>query len=274
MPVASNLAKEHARRERGTAAHSTSMTPWCKSSSPSYPPFSASSIRAARQALARGPAAATAQVPRGGSATVLAWHELRGDRTAARDLHPHGQEVPEPGTGALSAPHGAAEMSPMSGNNERVRDFITEEAADWFVANRADLNEQESADFAAWLKASPAHVEEYLASRGVARDLRAACDTPENSIEQIVARASSQSTSDSRSGRALPPRAANHFLPWWHRAALTLAILAVVSFGLFAPVSLWPAFVGSPDRGRRRCTLKRVTASSRPSRSPTTRSCI
>jgi ferric-dicitrate binding protein FerR (iron transport regulator) len=82
----------------------------------------------------------------------------------------------------------------MSASSERVRELITEQAADWFVDNRAGVTDQERAEFAAWLKASPAHVEEYLGVATVSRDLRAACDTPD------------------RSGRVLPPRSARHLL--------------------------------------------------------------
>jgi ferric-dicitrate binding protein FerR (iron transport regulator) len=48
----------------------------------------------------------------------------------------------------------------MSASEERVRDLITQQAADWFVANRAQLSAQERDAFSAWLRASPIHVEE------------------------------------------------------------------------------------------------------------------
>lgn len=135
----------------------------------------------------------------------------------------------------------------MSANGKRVRELITEQAADWFVANRAGLTDQERADFAAWLKASPAHIEEYLGIAALSPDLRAACDTPEISIEQIVARARSESRA-----RVQPfwPRVASAvsepFSPWWQRAAVTVAALAVVSFGLFATRNHWLPIVETP----------------------------
>jgi len=135
----------------------------------------------------------------------------------------------------------------MSANGERVRELITEQAADWFVAKRAGLTDQERADFAAWLKASPIHVEEYLGIAALSCDLRAACETPENSIEQIVARARVES-----SERVQPfwPRiesaVSELFSPWWQRTAVTVAALAVVSFGLFAARNHWLPIVETP----------------------------
>jgi transmembrane sensor len=134
----------------------------------------------------------------------------------------------------------------MSANGERVRELITEQAADWFVANRTGLTDQERADFTAWLKASPAHVAEYLGIAAVSRDLRAACDTPENSIEQIVARA--RSNTDER--QSFWPRTMSSvsgpFSPWWRRAGVTIAALAFVGFGLYATRNHWLPIVGSP----------------------------
>jgi ferric-dicitrate binding protein FerR (iron transport regulator) len=51
-------------------------------------------------------------------------------------------------------------MRGMSVNDERLRDLIAQQAADWFVANRAELSAREREDFTAWLQASPVHVEE------------------------------------------------------------------------------------------------------------------
>src|SRR5579871_2137547 len=63
----------------------------------------------------------------------------------------------------------------MTTSEERVRELITQQAADWFVANRGGLSPQEQGEFTSWLQASPAHVEEYLAVAVIARDLREAC---------------------------------------------------------------------------------------------------
>ena len=77
----------------------------------------------------------------------------------------------------------------MSGNEERVRELIGQEAADWFVANRGTLSTKERQNFSAWLKTSPLHVGEYLAVSVIARDLHAACEGTEHALADLIARA-------------------------------------------------------------------------------------
>jgi transmembrane sensor len=122
----------------------------------------------------------------------------------------------------------------MADNEARVRGLIAQDAADWFVGNRAGLGARERQAFAAWLKASPVNVEEYLAFAVIARDLREVCrDSPE-SLETLLARARAQPT-----GQATPlwPRlaglaaAASH---GWRSAAVGLAACAVIGLGLLA----------------------------------------
>jgi transmembrane sensor len=88
-------------------------------------------------------------------------------------------------------------MSTLSSNEERLRDLVMQQSADWFVANRGSLSASEREAFASWLKASPVHVEEYLALAGIARDLRATAASAD-SIEAIVARARVAEVSPSR----------------------------------------------------------------------------
>jgi transmembrane sensor len=80
-------------------------------------------------------------------------------------------------------------MSLMGTNGERVRNQITEEAAGWFVANRGGLDALERDNFAAWLKASPLHVEEYLAVSVITQDLRQACDYSQAAVDDLLERA-------------------------------------------------------------------------------------
>src|ERR1700757_986867 len=77
----------------------------------------------------------------------------------------------------------------MSVREEQVRSLIAQDAADWFVASRAGLTANQRNDFATWLKASPVHVEEYLALEVIGRDLRAACEASQNSIDALLERA-------------------------------------------------------------------------------------
>ena len=125
----------------------------------------------------------------------------------------------------------------MSATEERVRDLISQKAADWFVANRAALSAQERDAFSAWLRASPAHVEEYLAVAVTARDLKEACNRPDNSIEAVVARARAD---QSTLVQPFWPRLVtpfNDLLSFnWQRAAVSIAALGLVVYGFLA---LW-----------------------------------
>src|SRR5450631_2449226 len=126
----------------------------------------------------------------------------------------------------------------MSTNDERVRGLITQEAADWFVANRAGLTTEERHTFAAWLKASPVHVEEYLTLSVIARDLRQACEDSQGSVDALLARARAEDDTPLR-----PPLWPRVIAPVrsmssrrWLTAALTMAAVVGLSLGL---PSLW-----------------------------------
>jgi transmembrane sensor len=80
-------------------------------------------------------------------------------------------------------------MNAMSPNDERIRELISQQAADWLVANRAGLSAKERDGFAAWLNSSPLHVEEYLALSVIAHDLRDACESSQTSLDELLARA-------------------------------------------------------------------------------------
>jgi transmembrane sensor len=75
----------------------------------------------------------------------------------------------------------------MSAKNDQVQDLVTQQAADWLVANRTELAAREREAFAAWLRVSPVHVEEYLGVAAVARDLREACAELAASTDALVA---------------------------------------------------------------------------------------
>jgi transmembrane sensor len=69
-----------------------------------------------------------------------------------------------------------------------TREIIELEAADWFVRNRGggrSLAEREQ--FAAWLRSSPLHVEEYLRTAVASRDLQAVARTVQTGIDEILA---------------------------------------------------------------------------------------
>jgi transmembrane sensor len=126
----------------------------------------------------------------------------------------------------------------MISNEEQIRAAIAEQAGEWLVANdEGPLDAQQSAALAAWLKASPLHVEEFLGVSVIARDLREAGIDPEYSLESVLARARAE---DDASVQPLWPRviAPVRGIPPRLRlaAAATMAAVAALSLGLF---SLW-----------------------------------
>jgi len=132
-------------------------------------------------------------------------------------------------------------MISMSANDRRVRSLIAQQAADWFVANRAGPTATERQTFAAWLKVSPVHVEEYLAHAVIARDLRGACEHSPEALAELLARA--QLEEDSKV-EPFWPRVITGVRgvssTRWQTAAVTMAAFVMLSLGLFALWSLRP----------------------------------
>jgi len=129
----------------------------------------------------------------------------------------------------------------MSSKDQQVRAAIAEQAGEWFVTNdEGPLATEDSAALVAWLKASPAHLGEFLGVSVVARDLREACVDPDSSIDTLIARARAE---DETLVRSLWPRVSAAVFPSrrWLTAAVTLASLAVLSLGLSQLWSVRPA---------------------------------
>lgn len=125
-------------------------------------------------------------------------------------------------------------MTAMNSNNKQMRDVVAEQAAEWFVQNRdAPLEREARAEFVAWLRASPLHIEEYLGIAAVARDLPIAAGDPEFHPEALLQRA--HAAPDNvvalerprlrRSVTALPVRRT----PLWPRAAAAALVLMAVA---------------------------------------------
>ena len=118
---------------------------------------------------------------------------------------------------------------------DKVRTSIAQEAAEWFVANRdGKPDDIQRSTFAAWLKTSPQHVEEYLGIALTAQELREAAD-PELSLEALLAEARTSEQADvipigiARARTAGPARQAA-----WRFVAAAAAMLAAV-----AVATLW-----------------------------------
>lgn len=119
----------------------------------------------------------------------------------------------------------------MTPKSDRVREMIAQEAADWFVANReGGLDPTQRATFAAWLRTSGIHVQEYLNIALIARDLREASNDSALSLEDLLVRANAAEPSNTIPMRALDavvgPR-------WWARPWLSTA-MAAAAVGILA----------------------------------------
>jgi transmembrane sensor len=133
-------------------------------------------------------------------------------------------------------------MRAMRSNDDRLRNLIAQQAADWFVANRAELSAREREDFAAWLKASPAHVEEYLGLAAIARDLPEACAEPEIPVDALVAAARAADDAENRPlWPRIPEAIRDALLPRGHVAAVTVGAVAALSLGLLVWWNVRPA---------------------------------
>ncbi len=120
----------------------------------------------------------------------------------------------------------------MSATGERVRGLIAQEAADWFVAHRGGLAATERERFGAWLRASPAHVEEYLGVAVIARDLREACAVAPEELEALIARAQQEDATVVEPAWSVPLAAARATPRWFQVTATLAAALGVVTLAL------------------------------------------
>jgi transmembrane sensor len=122
----------------------------------------------------------------------------------------------------------------MNSSEEQVRAAIAEQAGEWFAVNdEGPLDARDSAALAAWLKASPVHIEEFLGVSAIARDLKEARTDPEYSLEAILARARAEDGSPVqplwlRVIDALQVRPSGR----WRSAAVAMTACAVLSIGL------------------------------------------
>jgi transmembrane sensor len=122
--------------------------------------------------------------------------------------------------------------------DHRVRSVIEHEAIDWFVLNRGGcLSEEQQSAFGAWLKSSPLHVEEYLRTAVLSRNLRAAADTLEIDMAALTIAATVQDDDviqlrqTGGYGRSTTPP---HWLMYSRKITAIAAIAAVVLLTLAA----------------------------------------
>lgn len=127
----------------------------------------------------------------------------------------------------------------MKDENQRVRNFIGQEAAEWFVANRTGLMPDQRDSFGRWLRTSPVHIQEYLAVAAIARDLRQACSVSAQSIDLLIERARAAEDTRARSFWTRLSAAVSEAPSLrLQRAAFSAAVLAVFGVGLFLLLNL------------------------------------
>lgn len=126
----------------------------------------------------------------------------------------------------------------MTSTSDQIRAAVARQAADWFVAIQDSAPEYaDRAAFIAWLKASPIHVEEYLGVALIARDLSAAADDSETSVETLLELARADAASNVVPVPALQrrDRAARHVNvpPRWSMAGVAVAALVTLAVSVF-----------------------------------------
>jgi transmembrane sensor len=132
-------------------------------------------------------------------------------------------------------------MSEMTPSNEQIRAAIAEQAGAWFVENRGGpLDPEARASFIEWLRASPVHVQEYLAIAVLARDLPAAANDPQVPLESLLAEARADADNVVGLDRPLPRRApAGQRLRWSRAWPIATAAAAAIVFVISA--AIWSA---------------------------------
>ena len=131
---------------------------------------------------------------------------------------------------------------------------LTEQAASWYLDQRAGLSESQQSEFLAWLRRSPAHLSEYLAIAQLHGDMQVAATMEALSADQLVDLAATESAVVSlRKPDLLPPRkeTARAQVPRrrhraaWFAAAAMFAMIALGASGWWlgreAPADVYSA---------------------------------
>jgi len=118
----------------------------------------------------------------------------------------------------------------MSAGDDREREMIAEQAAEWFVANREPLDATQRAAFGEWLRRSQRHAEQYLELLRLSRRLQSAVDESpslEALLEDVRSEEATKVSPIAARRRALPATVSRH--PWAYAAAAAgVACLALL----------------------------------------------
>ncbi|WP_445144801.1 FecR family protein [Dyella sp. Tek66A03] len=123
-----------------------------------------------------------------------------------------------------------------AGNTRR----ITEQAATWYLEQQDEPSERQRAAFLAWLRASPAHVAEYLAIAQMHGDLKAASSLQADTTDALVERARRENpvvlfpkvAADVACDRAVAPTRARRFGRKLAGAIAAVALLLLALLGI------------------------------------------
>lgn len=128
----------------------------------------------------------------------------------------------------------------MRTQNERLHNFIAEQAAEWHVAHcGGDLSPEQAEAFMDWLRTSPLHVAEYLAISGIARGVTDAACASDTSIKELL-EADADAETAVRFGGTQNTRfqvkrnysgKRQHFSGRFARVAIACTLLSIVIFG-------------------------------------------
>jgi transmembrane sensor len=141
---------------------------------------------------------------------------------------------------------------PTNLNAARQARLITEQAAAWYIEQRDSPTERQQAAFLAWLRASPAHVAEYLAIAGTHGVLTTGASMGTRSADAWVERARQDSpvvmfprvsSMAARESLALPSRRRRQV----RRFAVAAAVAVVASIALLAGTR-WQAPAGATSQ--------------------------
>lgn len=136
----------------------------------------------------------------------------------------------------------------MTSTRDPVRIAVAGQAAEWFVANQdSPVDSSRRAEFVAWLKASPMHIEEYLGVAVLARDLRLLADDADMAVQSLEQAARAEDAdrvvpmspllSRQSRDRSVPYGR----LPIWAAAAATLVLALAAGWWVLVDRSAAPA---------------------------------
>jgi transmembrane sensor len=128
----------------------------------------------------------------------------------------------------------------VTATDQQIRSAITERAAQWFIAHRAGtLNESARAEFLAWLKTSPVHVEEYLGVTALESRVAATAASLEMELGSLLERARQVTSTSLLDIGSSPGELASSVRPERSGRRRWLGIVVLACLGIAVIGTLW-----------------------------------